>query len=71
MTTEFEKGILYSAGIIDATHDVSTIARNLLEQAGLHDADCSEMDEYDKGNLRVLAQKEWLELRGLTASATN
>lgn len=59
---------LIAAGLIVALHDAPTIAADVLINMGLDEADCSEMDEFDKGNLRTLQDNSpgRLRLTGLT-----
>ena len=58
--TEFEEGALVAVSLIVATHDQPVVAADVLNALGLHNADCSSLDEYDKVNLRKVQG----ELRG-------
>jgi hypothetical protein len=64
---EFTHGALMAVSLLIATHDQPVMAADVLNALSLHDADCSELDEYDKRNLRK-AQGELqgkISLRGL------
>jgi hypothetical protein len=50
--TEYEQGALMAVSILMATHDQPVMAADVLKGMGLHDADVSDFDEYDKQNLR-------------------
>jgi hypothetical protein len=50
--TEYEQGALMAVSILMATHDQPVMAADVLKEMGLHDADVSDFDEYDKRNLR-------------------
>lgn len=63
--TQLQQGILYAAAdlarYIVQVEDVAT----LLRRQGLADADCSDIEEMDKEQLRVLRDDFGLPLRGL------
>lgn len=63
--TQLQQGILYAAAdlarYIVQVEDVA----ELLRRQGLADADCSDLDEMDKEQLRVLRDDFGLPLRGL------
>jgi hypothetical protein len=63
--SEFDQGVLYAAGILACYVGEPTYAADLLKEAGLTDADVSEMDEFDKGNLRSLRGEKGIALKGL------
>lgn len=52
--TEFESGVVYSAARIIEMHDHPTIAKDLLDQAGLDSAKLVLADEYDLGFIRQI-----------------
>ena len=62
---KFNEGVLDAASILVATHDQPTMAATILREAGLQDADCSSMDEFDKVNLRKIQGENGIALRGL------
>lgn len=63
--TKLQQGILYAAAdlarFIVQVEDVAA----LLRRQGLADADCSDLEEMDKEQLRVLRDDFGLPLRGL------
>ncbi|HBP5184801.1 hypothetical protein FA341_15355 [Pseudomonas aeruginosa] len=60
-----QQGILYAAADL-ARHIVQVEdAAELLRRQGLADADCSDLEEMDKEQLRVLRDDFALPLRGL------
>lgn len=60
-----------AVSVLMATHDQPTMAANVLQELGLIKADCSELDEFDKENLRKVQQQSGcrLALRGLASNA--
>ncbi|AXH60500.1 hypothetical protein ACDH60_28585 [Pseudomonas ficuserectae] len=63
--TKLQQGILYvAADLARFIVQVEDIA-SLLRRQGLADADCSDLDEMDKEQLRVLRDDFDLPLRGL------
>ncbi|NVL49843.1 hypothetical protein F2S72_08835 [Pseudomonas syringae pv. actinidiae] len=63
--TQLQQGILYAAAdLARYIVDVGDAAA-LLRRQGLSDADCSDLDEMDKDQLRVLRDEFRLPLRGL------
>lgn len=52
--TDFEKGILYAAGIV-CSQDMPGVAADILREAGLTEADCTDLDGFDKEQLRLLS----------------
>lgn len=63
--TEFEHGVLYAAAVVIAVHDQPVIAATIVREAGLSDADCSDMDDFEKHHLRVIQGENGIALRGL------
>lgn len=55
--TEFDRGVLYAAGILAVLHNQPSMAADIIREAGLDGADCSSMDEYDKENLKLVDGK--------------
>lgn len=62
--TQLKQGILYAADLARYIVQVEDVAA-LLRREGLDDADCSDLDEMDKEQLRVLRDDFGLPLRGL------
>jgi len=60
-----------AASVLVATHDQPGMAADIIKELGLNDADCSDLDDFDKANLeKVNGQRgAWPRLRGLTANA--
>lgn len=50
--TEFERGVLLAVSVLLATHEQLVAAADVLNELGLCEADCSDLSDYDKGNLR-------------------
>lgn len=71
VTTDFDRGVLVAASLIVFTHGMTEVAADVLLEAGLTVADCSELTEFDKRNLRKVqtARKGQLALRGLHAKS--
>jgi hypothetical protein len=63
--TEFAKGILYAAAIVQAVARTPVIAADILREAGLTHANCAELDDYDKQHLRVVNQERGINLKNL------
>lgn len=63
--SEFEQGVLYSASVLVAMHDEPVAAATILREAGLMNADCSGLDDFDKNNLRKIQGEKGIALRGL------
>ena len=63
--TEFEQGVLYAASIVIALHDQPVVAATVVREAGLSEADCSGLDDYEKKHLRKLKDEQGVALRGL------
>lgn len=62
---EFDRGVLISVGLIAYLHDQPMMAAEVLREMGLLNADCSELDDYDKRNLKLLKGERAVKLRGL------
>ncbi|HBG30762.1 MAG TPA: hypothetical protein DDW98_09055 [Gammaproteobacteria bacterium] len=63
--TEFDRGALMAVSVLLGTHDQPTIAADVLGEMGLERADCSDLTEYDKRNLRIVQGERGIRLRGL------
>ena len=63
--SEFNKGILVSVALLSRMHGLGIELYDLLNDCGLKDADCAELDEFDKIQLRKLNKQEGLQLKGL------
>ena len=63
--SRFDEGVLYAAGLLGKYCDHPTEAAWIVGEAGLGDADCGGMDEFDKQNLQVLKGEKGIHLRGL------
>jgi len=63
--TEFEKGVMYAASVLLHMHDEPVQAATIIREAGLEDADCSELDDFEKINLRKILNEKCIALRGL------
>lgn len=63
--TEFQLGVLYAASVVVAMHDAPVIAATIVSEAGLGNADCSGLDDFEKKNLRKIQGETGIALRGL------
>lgn len=63
--SEFEKGILYAAAIVQATAQQPVIAADILRESSLTHADCSDLDNFDKEHLRVVNREHNMYLQNL------
>jgi hypothetical protein len=61
--TEFEQGVLYVAELIVQLRDEPVIAACIIREAGLADADISELDDFDKRNLAKLNGERGINFR--------
>lgn len=50
----WEQGVLMAASVLISTHDQIVAAADVVCQLGLREADCSELDDFDKQNLRKI-----------------
>jgi len=68
----FEQGILMAASALVSLHDQPGMAADIVSEFGLHEADCSQLDEYDKRNLRKIQglKHGTIKLRGLYGKLT-
>lgn len=63
--SEFAKGILYAAAIVQATAKQPVIAADILREAGLTHADCGKLDDFDKEHLRIVNKERGINLQNL------
>jgi hypothetical protein len=63
--SDFGHGVLYAAAIVQATARMPTLAADILREAGLVNADCAELDDYDKQHLRVVNEETGMNLKNL------
>lgn len=63
--TEFQEGVLYAAGLIVTMHNKPTIAASIIIEAGLANADISQLDDYDKSQLKKLNGEKGINFRGV------
>lgn len=65
--TEQEQGAMLAISVLIALHDQPGMAADVLVELGLHAADCTELDEYDKQNLKKIQGERGgsIRLRGL------
>ena len=61
---EWTRGALMAVSVQLGLHDQTVIAADTLINLGLGTADCSELDDYDKANLRKLKIESRVKLRG-------
>ena len=65
MDKEFEQGFMVVIGDLVRTYDMPSVAATIIRSNGLDEMDCSDIDESDKGPLRLLNEQEGLQLKGL------
>lgn len=63
--SEFSKGVLYAAGIIAGYDQDPATAAFVLREAGLENADCKGMDDFDKQNLKLVQSEKGIHLKNL------
>jgi len=63
--TEFEQGVLYAAGLIVKLHNEPVIAASVIREAGLRNADISELDGFDRLNLLKVNGEKGINFRGV------
>lgn len=63
--SEFAKGILCAAAIVQTTSRTPVIAADILRETGLTHANCAELDDYDKQHLRVVNKEHGINLQNL------
>lgn len=61
---QFEYGVMYAAGLLAAIHDQTSMAADIIVEAGLAGVNCSKLDDTDKANLRLINDQR-LHLSGL------
>lgn len=52
--TEFEEGALVALSVLNASHDQPSMCADVINSMGLTSADCSNLDDFDKVNLRLI-----------------
>lgn len=64
---DWEEGVMMAASVLISTHDFCVAAADIVKELGLTQADCSELDEFDKENLRKIQGELGgvIKLRGL------
>lgn len=64
---EWQRGVLTAVSVMLACHDQPVIAADILHEMGMASADCSELEEHDKRNLRRVRGERGgrIKLRGL------
>lgn len=64
---EWEEGVLMAASVLQSLYDEPTTAATIIRELGLTSADCSELDDFDKENLRKIQEQSGgrLSLRGI------
>lgn len=62
---ERKQGFFMAMAIMNACHDLPTVAADVIREAGFTCEDCSELDEYEKEQLRIINLESGLHLTGL------
>ena len=64
--SEFEQGVLMAASVLNSLYDQPGRAASVINELGCGGVDCTEMDDFDKTNLRLItADSSFLNLKGL------
>jgi hypothetical protein len=65
--SDFQQGALVAVSILIAMHDNPVAAADVVSELGLSEVDCTELDDYDKQNLKKIQGERGgsIELRGL------
>jgi len=65
--SEFQQGALVAVSLLIGLHDQPVAAADVVSEMGLSDADCAELDDYDKNNLKKIQGERGgtIKLRGL------
>lgn len=63
--TKFEHGMLYAAAQEVLLHDEPQVAADVLKQAGLAQADCSKLDDYDTSSSATSGERRLLMIRNM------
>lgn len=63
--SDMEEGALMAVSILIALHDQPGMAADVVNELGLAAADCSQLDDYDKQNLKKIQGERGVHLRGL------
>jgi len=73
MMDDFTHGVLLSVSVLMACHDAPVEAATILKEMGMATADCSELDAYDKRNLRKVQGEigGMIRLKGLRTKRPN
>lgn len=71
-TKAFEQGVLMAASVLVSLHDQPGMAADIVREFGLHEADCSKLDNFDKQSLRRIQglKQGIIKLRGLYGKLT-
>lgn len=73
MMDDFTHGVLLSVSVLMACHDAPVEAATIIKEMGMATADCSELDAYDKRNLRKVQGElgGMIRLKGLRTKRPN
>lgn len=63
--TEFELGIIHAVVVLQELHDKPELSASILKECNLSEIDCSELDDYEKKNLKIINKEYLTDLKGL------
>lgn len=63
--SEYEQGVFYAAAIVIAVHNEPTIAATIIVNAGYQNHDVSDLDDYEKNELKKINNLDGINLQGL------
>lgn len=65
LLTDTEQGALMAVSILISIHDQPSMAADVVNELGLAHADCSQLDDFDKQNLKKIQGERGVRLHGI------
>lgn len=62
---KFDQGVLYAAALLVRLHDAPVLSAAIIKEAGLGEADCKDLDDFEKEILHKLKGEKGINFRGL------
>ena len=63
LMNEWEQGVLMALSVLNATHDAPSMCADVLNELGIDEIDCRQLDDFDKTNLRLIVEASGNELK--------
>lgn len=63
LMNEWEQGVLMALSVLNATHDEPSMCADVLNELGIDEIDCRQLDDFDKTNLRLIVEASGNELK--------